>query len=176
MRSGGGGPMLPCMNTYLPSPRILLAALAAVVVLAAALIASPSEASHNPSKDKVLTLTGETLATEQVDTGKPGPSLGDMQIITEDVFRNGKRVGTSDTQCTIVRIDLPKFAAQCLNTTSLPGGQIAAQGVVTSDQIEQVPFQQAVTGGTGAYQGIGGQLTVDEAGDKPAELTFELSR
>ena len=31
-------------------------------------------------------------------------------------------------------------------------------------------------GGTGAHEGVGGTLTVDEAGDKPAELTFELSR
>jgi hypothetical protein len=75
-----------------------------------------------------------------------------------------------------VRIEMPKFAAQCFNTTSLPGGQITAQGIVTSDQIEKLPFLQAVTGGTGAYEGVGGELTVDEAGDKPAELTFELSR
>jgi hypothetical protein len=75
-----------------------------------------------------------------------------------------------------VRVELPKFAVQCFNTTSLPGGQITAQGIVTSEQIEQVPFQQAVTGGTGVYEGVRGQLTVDEAGDKPAELTFELSR
>jgi hypothetical protein len=27
-----------------------------------------------------------------------------------------------------------------------------------------------------AYKGVRGQLTVDAAGDKPAEFTFELSR
>jgi hypothetical protein len=142
-------------------------------VVAAALIVSPSQASH---KDQTITLTGKTLAVEQVDTGKPGPSLGDRQILTEDVYRDGKRVGTSDIECTIVRVEAPKFAVQCFNTTSLPGGQITSQGVVTSDQIEQVPFVQAVTGGTGDYKGVSGELTVDEAGDKPAELTFDLSR
>jgi hypothetical protein len=147
--------------------------LIAAALVAAALIASPSQASH---KDKDLTLTGKTLDVEQVDVGKPGPSLGDMNVITEDVYRNGKRVGTSDIQCTMVRVELPKFAVQCFNTTSLPGGQITAQGIVTSDQIEKVPFVQAVTGGTGAYKGVGGELTVDEAGDGPAELTFELTR
>jgi hypothetical protein len=166
--------MLPRMN-ILPIPRIALAALAALAVVAAAVIASPSEASHYPSKDR-FTLNGKTLAVEPVDVGKPGPSLGDQQVITEDVYRFGKRVGTSDIHCTVVRMDGPKFSVQCLNTTTLPGGQITAQGIVTSDQIEQVPFQQAVTGGTGAYAGVGGQLTVDEAGDKPAELTFELNR
>jgi hypothetical protein len=141
--------------------------------MVAAVIASPSEASH---KDQKLTLTGKTLGAEQIDVGKPGPSLGDGQIITQDVYRNGKRVGTSDLECTMVRVELPKFAVQCFNTTSLAGGQITSQGVVTSDEIEQVPFVQAVTGGTGAYKGVGGELTVDEAGDKPAELTFELTR
>ena len=99
-----------------------------------------------------------------------------MNVITEDVYKNGKRVGTSDIQCTVVRLQLPKFSAQCFNTTTLPGGQITAQGIVTSDELEQVPFKQAVTGGTGAYKGVTGQLTIDEAGDKPAEFTFELSR
>jgi hypothetical protein len=167
MRLRGPPRKLPGMNI---SPRI---SLAAVAVVGAALIASPSQASH---KDQELRLTGKTLAVEQVDAGEPGPSLGDRQIITEDVYRNGKRVGTSDIECTVVRIDGPKFAAQCLNTTSLSGGQITAQGVVTSDQMEQVPFVQAVTGGTGVYAGVGGELTVDEAGDEPAELTFELTR
>ena len=165
--------MLPAMN-ILPIPRILVVALAALAVMAAALVASPSEASHFGSKE--FTLTGKTLAVEQVDVGKPGPSLGDRQILTEDVYRGDKRVGTSDIECTVIRLELPKFAAQCFNTTTLPGGQITAQGVVTSDQIEQVPFEQAITGGTGAYAGAGGVLTVDEAGDKPAEFTFELTR
>ena len=147
---------------------LLIAALIGAVI-----IASPSQASH---KDNAVKLTGKTLAVEQVDAGKPGPSLGDLQVITEDVYRDGKRVGTSDIQCTIVRVQLPKFATQCFNTTSLPEGQITAQGVVTSDQIEQAPFAQAVTGGTGAYKGVRGELTVDEVGDKPAEFTFALSR
>jgi hypothetical protein len=142
-------------------------------VVAAALIVTPSVASH---KDQTFTLTGKQVASEQVDVGEPGPSLGDMNVITEDVYKNGKRVGTSDIQCSIVRLQLPKFSVQCFNTTTLPGGQITAQGIVTSDEIEKVPFKQAVTGGTGAYEGVGGQLTVDEAGDGPAEFTFELSR
>jgi hypothetical protein len=177
MATGGATRMLVDMNTLLPSPRIILAALMAVAILTAAMIASsPSEASHYPSNAKDITLTGKTLAVEQVDVGAPGPSLGDRQILTEDVYRNGKRVGTSDIECTMVRVQMPTFSAQCFNTTTLPGGQITAQGIVTSDQLEKIPFEHAVTGGTGAYQGVGGTLTVDEAGDKPAVLTFELSR
>ena len=111
--------------------------LLAGALVAAILIASPSQASH---KDKALTLTGRALAEQRVDVGESGPSLGDMSVLTEDVYRNGKRVGTSDISCTVVRIQMPKFAVQGFNTTSLPGGQITAQGIVTSDQLEQVPF------------------------------------
>jgi hypothetical protein len=56
---------------------------------------------------------------------------------------------------------------------SASGTKCTAQG---SDEIEKVPFVQAITGGTGAYNGARGQLTVDEAGDGPAHLTFELLR
>ncbi len=47
---------------------------------------------------------------------------------------------------------------------------------MTSDQVEKVPFQQVITGGTGSYTGVGGVLTVDDRGDGPAHLTFELVR
>ena len=173
MPGAASGRMLPGMN-ILPIPRILLVALSALAVLAAIVIASPSEASHYGPKD--FSLTGQTLADEKIDIGQPGLSLGDMNVITEDAYLNGKRVGTSDITCTIVRIQMPKFAAECFNVTTLPGGQITAQGIVTSDQFEKVPFDQAITGGTGAYKGVGGQLTVDEVGDKPAVFTFDFSR
>ena len=47
---------------------------------------------------------------------------------------------------------------------------------MTSNEIEKVPFKQAITGGTGAYRSARGELTVDEAGDGPAHLTFDLRR
>ena len=159
------------MHTIISPLRILLAGLA---IIAAVVIAQPSEASHYGPKD--FSLTGQALADEKVDIGTPGPSLGDMNVITEDVYKNGKRVGTSDISCTVVRIQMPKFAAECFNTTRLADGQITAQGIVTSDELEKVPFVQAITGGTGAYKGVTGELTVDEAGDKPAVFTFDLSR
>jgi Allene oxide cyclase barrel like domain len=122
-------------------------------------------------------LTGKTLAVEQVDLGKPGPSLGDQQVITMDVFAGPKRVGESHVVCTMVRVDAAThaFTAQCENVTHLPTGDIAATGLVTSAQEEQAPFTQAITGGTGAYKQAHGQLTVSEAGPQPAVLTFDLS-
>src|SRR3954453_4913606 len=121
------------------------------VALAAITLTSLSPASAHP-KDHAFTVTTQTIAETPVDNTKP-PKLGDTSVITEDVVVGGKKIGTSDLTCTLVRLDLAKhlFAAECFSITVLPGGQITAQGYVTSDQIEKVPFEQAVTGGTGAY-------------------------
>jgi Allene oxide cyclase barrel like domain len=146
------------------------------VALAAITLTSLSPASAHP-KDHAFTVTTKTIGETPVDKTKP-PKLGDTSVITEDVYVAGKKIGTSDLTCTLVRLDLAQhfFAAECFNTTVLPGGQITAQGYVTSDQIEKVPFKQAITGGTGVYIGAKGELTVDEAGDGPAHLTFALVR
>ena len=176
MAERGGGRMLPPMRKLLPIAAVALTALTLTTLSSAS--ATPSHPAYQPNK-QVFTLTTKTLEKADIDVGEPGLSLGDSNVITEDAYRDGKRVGTSDLTCTIMRLQFaPRFffAGQCLNTTTLPGGQITAQGVVTSDEIEKVPFQQVITGGTGIYKGVGGVLTVDEAGDGPAHLTFELVR
>jgi len=158
------------MRKILP---IVAAALAALTITSL----SPASAHKYGGGDPVFTVTTKTIDQTPIDMTKP-PRLGDTNVITEDVYRYGKKVGTSDLQCTVVRADLAKhfFAAQCFNTTVLPDGQITAQGYVTSNEIEKVPFKQAITGGTGAYRNARGELTVDEAGDGPAHLTFDLRR
>ena len=156
--------------------RKLLPIIAAAVAALTLISLSPASA-HKPERH-AFTITTKVIDQARADVGEPGPSLGDVSVITEDAYRDGKKVGTSDLSCTIVRLDLPKhfFGAQCFNTTVLPEGQITSQGYVTSDEVEKVPFKQAITGGTGAYRAARGELTVDEAGDGPAHLTFDLGR
>jgi hypothetical protein len=170
MARGGVGRMLPAMRKLLP---IVAAAIAALTLTSL----SPASAHRHQPKGHVFTITTKTIAETPHDPATP-PSLGDVSVITEDAYRDGKKVGTSDITCTLVRMDPVKrfFAVECLNTTVLPGGQITTQGYVTSDELEKVPFKQAITGGTGVYKGARGELTVDEAGDGPAHLTFDLGR
>src|ERR1700754_3283947 len=126
-----------------------------VVALA---LAATSASAHDGGK--TFQLTGKVLGPPaQIDLGAPGPSVGDQQIITMDVFNGPKRVGESHVLCTVVRFDAATQAsiAQCENVTSLPGGQIVTAGVVTSDEEERTPFTQAITGGTGAYRSVHGQ-------------------
>jgi hypothetical protein len=142
-----------------------------IPLVALAVIASTASAHDN---GKTLTLTGKTLGPPaQIDLGAPGPSAGDQLIITMDVFKGAKRVGESHVVCTTVRVGQPSIV-QCDNVSNINGNQITASGVVTSDEEEQTPFVQAITGGTGAFSGAEGRLTVSEAGPQPATLTFQL--
>ena len=140
-----------------------------IPIVALALSAAGASAHDNGN---TFELTGKVVAPPaNIDLGVPGPSVGDQQIISMDVFKGDKRVGESHVVCTSVRAGI----VQCDNVTSLPGGQIVAAGLVTDAQEEQSPFIQAITGGTGAYRNAHGQLTVSEAGPEPATLTFQIS-
>ena len=140
-----------------------------IPIVALALSAAGASAHDNGN---AFQLTGKAIAPPtNLDLGAPGPSVGDQQIISMDVFKGDKRVGESHVVCTTVRAGI----VQCDNVTSLPGGQIVAAGLVTDAQEEQSPFTQAITGGTGYYRNAHGQLTVSEAGPQPATLTFQIS-
>ena len=140
-----------------------------IPIVALALSAAGASAHDNGN---AFQLTGKVVAPPtNLDLGAPGPSVGDQQIISMDVFKGDKRVGESHVVCTTVRAGI----VQCDNVTSLPGGQIVAAGLVTDAQEEQSPFTQAITGGTGYYRNAHGQLTVSEAGPQPATLTFQIS-
>ena len=72
----------------------------------------------------------------QIDLGTPGPSAGDQQIITMDVFKGAKRVGESHVVCTHgARRHRPVRQRHRPST----GGQIAATGLVTADAGGAVP-------------------------------------
>ena len=140
-----------------------------IPIVALALSAGGASA-HDSGKS--FEVTGKAIAPPtMIDLGTPGPSAGDQQIISMDVFKGAKKVGESHVVCVTVRAGI----VQCDNVTNLPGGQIVATGLVTDAQEETSPFTQAITGGTGAYRNAHGQLTVSEAGPQPATLTFELS-
>jgi len=140
-----------------------------IPLVALALVATTASAHEN---GKTLTLTGKVVAPPaQIDVGAPGPSVGDQTIITMDAFQATKKVGTSHVVCTTVRAGI----SQCDNVTTINGNQIATSGLVTSEEEESKPFTQAITGGTGIYRNVHGQLTVSEAGPQPATLSFDIS-
>ena len=109
-----------------------------------------------------------------VDLGSPGPGVGDLLVFQDRILdRRGRQVGVEGGSCTITALLEDGFQTHCVGTVSLPGGQIAFQGLVT-DAPEK---RMAVVGGTGRYRTAAGELTVLELGeDEAGTLTIRLAR
>ena len=99
--------------------------------------------------------------TRYLDVGKKGISPGDMFLTTDvPVFdlQTGKRVGTSDGMETFVSTR-HQGTVWLHGTTRLRDGRIEGGGLLRhSDRKQSLP----ITGGTGAYAGARGEVTVTE--------------
>lgn len=137
-------------------------ALAAAVLLVGALgavsIASAAPQQAATSKTKVLHLISHQVSLKVIDLGKKGNSAGDVALESTVEFQNGQRVGRSVLTCVAITFSSTRGPdALCHGATVFHDGQIEFQGETTFN----TPFTVAVTGGTGSYQNVGGQLTVE---------------
>jgi hypothetical protein len=167
-------------------------AIAIAVVLALALVvsnvtlAAGSDTAKNAKADdrdhvQTIQLTATLFANKDFDLDPSGLSLGDYFVVTEDLFRQGKKVGTDHAICTITRLEPPtgtpkRGALQCVVTLVLPEGQITVQGVRTGSLSQQQPprFTLAITGGTGAYKTAHGQVRIVDINATDSRLTLTL--
>ena len=107
------------------------------------------------------------------DTGKAGDFVGDILTFANKVFddKNDKQVGTDNGFCLRTVVGQ---AYECNWTAFLADGQITAEGPFydTKDSI------LTVTGGTGAYDGMHGQLKLHARDAKGSEYDFvyEISK
>jgi hypothetical protein len=153
------------------SSRTSLAAVLSVAALALAGTAS----AHTGSHDRTIELT-EAHAQLQptfVDTGKPGPSVGDLVIARDGVLRkNGAPAGTFTQACTLVELGGNPLTStyECSGSIALEDGTITMQGPFVPAQAEQAA---AITGGTGAYASARGEIVVRAEAD---ELLVKLAR
>jgi hypothetical protein len=107
-----------------------------------------------------------------VDIGSPGPGVGDLLVFQDRILQRGRDVGVEGGSCTITALLGDGFQTHCIGTVSLPGGQIAFQGLVSNAPEKRM----AIVGGTGRYRTAAGELTVLELGhDEAGTLTIRLS-
>jgi allene oxide cyclase-like protein len=97
---------------------------------------------------------------------------------TETLSKDGENVGEDGGSCTITHVVSPEvITANCIDTLSLKRGQITVQGLLTFDESGgEQPFTVAVTGGTGADKGVGGEMDDDPQSDMVDLLTLHLQR
>ena len=125
--------------------------------IAAMSIASASAAPKHAAADsvKVLHLISHQKSLQVIDIGKKGPSPGDQIIETTLDFQNGKPVDRSVINCVDITVSQSGFEVLCHGAMIFKNGQVEIQGQTNFHE----PFTVAVTGGTGAYQNVGGQVT-----------------
>ena len=126
--------------------------------IAAFSVASASAAPKNGATSvKVLHLISHQRSLKVIDVGKKGPSPGDEVIeITAD-FRHGVKVDRSVLNCVLTTFIGHTQDVLCHGDLVFQDGQVEFQGETNF----HTPFSVAVTGGTGAYQNVGGQLTLE---------------
>ena len=137
------------------------AVMAAMLAVASSVVAATRD-THSAKAARTSAVTTLTFRAHEVfkpklfDIAKPaGPSVGDELIEKEVLYAHGKRIG----------YDLIHFTAASVSRT---GPDVVVQGVLvledgTINFLGETTFRKirvGVAGGTGAYQGVSGQLTV----------------
>jgi hypothetical protein len=157
-------------------------ALAALVVLTAVL--APAALSGGGDRDhrgyKVIELTSTVAQEGDIDVAPLEQfNVGDAFAFSDDLWKDGKKVGDDGGSCVVVRIDGTTAVVNCTATFRLPDGQITVQGLITFDEsaTEDPPFTVAITGGTGEFRTAHGEVRIAPGADENTdELTFRLIR
>ena len=94
-----------------------------------------------------------------VDLGAPGDSLGDILPFGNPIFEasDSHQIGRDEGICFRTAIDGELAGWECTWTTILEDGSITAQGPFL-DSLEDSTL--AITGGTGAYRNVRGEMTL----------------
>ena len=145
---------------------------AALVVVALALAAAVPASSQQQRGDQTLRVIEVSTEGKFVNVGRPGPSLGDELIFHSDLRREGETIGHDGGTCTVVSVEEPRVPEfQCVATLWFEEGQITVQGLV---QFTEEAFEVAITGGTGAYEGAAGHITIVSQTERRSRLTISL--
>lgn len=155
--------------------------LGSAVAVAAAVAESPDSSALGNYSTKTTTAPDTMVLafpftgghTRFIDRGKKGTSPGDLYLSTGlPVLDNatGRRIGSSDTVELIVSMRHDGTVTS-QGTLRLRGGHVELDGVVRhSDD----PFRISVTGGTGRYLGVHGQLTLIRENDRRKVTIMKL--
>ena len=132
-----------------------------------------SFASAHTDDVKVLHLRGVQVESQFVDVAPEGPepSLGDSFVLSENLLRDGHKVGISGVVCTLVRLQHPPSAVECVITARLGSDQLTVQGL-SFDQPRNV---FAITGGTGRWRNAGGHVVVRDVSETESDITLFIS-
>jgi hypothetical protein len=129
-----------------------------------------------PPSPLVLDAIFDPGSSAQVDTGAKGESLGDYMVGAADLTRGGRPYGRVELVDYV--LDKRYEGAMKLGSMFLPRGTLSLQGGGVNVPIPGAAGNRdevlAVVGGTGAYGGAGGTVTVKPLSDGNARVTVRL--
>ena len=108
----------------------------------------------------------KTDATAHI--GKAADNRGDVLTFTNEVFDAADKAKVGGDQGFCIRVAVGK-AYECLWTTSLAGGQITVEGPF----LDAGDSVLAVTGGTGKYADVRGEMKLHARDAKGTEYDFK---
>ena len=137
-------------------------------VVAGSVAATGSGAVKTAGGETTVMVTARPTEQRFVDTGREGPSQGDMFVFSADLYQHGERAGRAGVVCTVT--SRPRDQVLCDGNAALGGSQIAVQAFDRGTQ------RFPVVGGTGKFRGVGGVLEVRELRGDRERWVFHLTR
>lgn len=147
---------------------------AAILVLGGV---AQADGSSNGGRSKTLKLLDVSDKFEFVDVGAAGspgsPGPGDS-FIFNNLVRNRADTKTLGTWISICTLTAAPGVARCSGTVGLDDGDIEV--ATTVDFADAEVIVASVTGGTRAYKGAGGQMTLGDETSAGRLMTIKLVR
>ena len=137
-------------------------ALAAALAVGGTSIAAAGDDDHD---GRAIRLTAKNAGLSIVENGQPGLNRGDRAVIAGDLFQGGQKVGEAALDCVAIRADGTRLQNQCVGSMTLPGGELAFEGLVAVDISAANSGTAAVVGGTGRYRRAHGEVTMTVTAD-----------
>jgi hypothetical protein len=145
----------------------------AAVAVAGTAVAVPGIGHTQTPGERTVTLTARTLSVKLADPHNR-PAAGDVLVSVNALRQGGARVGTGHLSCVITKParTFGRSTYQCTGTNNLRGGSLTATFTARLG-VDRV-LTAAVTGGTGAYKGVGGELVNTARNENVSTQVFNL--
>jgi hypothetical protein len=147
-----------------------ISAAIAVVAVAVGVVSPAFGSSNDDDTDRTFRVGAIVTELSLVDLGDEGASLGDEIVFSGKLLKGENKVGHQGAVCTTV--SLQRQEAQYIATSSFRGGHITGRALVTLGSA--APYDVAITGGSGNYEGAEGAIRVGPVSATEGRLTFHL--
>jgi allene oxide cyclase-like protein len=141
--------------------------LAALALFATMVLAASGSAAGGP---KQFTVIDQHVPGHDIPVGGAGDKAGNLDVFSSIEFdaKDKHKVGTDDGFC--FRTSPEKGVSVCVLTFTFAKGTITTAGNLLDEGVSKL----AVTGGTGAYSGSRGSISIALLPNEKFKITFTL--